>query len=55
MSDIKLYHGDCLEIMKTIPDKSIDMCLTFPLYDNLRKYGEYHFDFEQTAIEIFRS
>lgn len=23
----KLYHGDCLEIMKDIPDKSIDMIL----------------------------
>lgn len=24
---MKLYHGDCLEIMKDIPDKSIDMIL----------------------------
>ena len=23
----KLYHGDCLELMKDIPDKSIDMIL----------------------------
>ena len=27
MSDIKLYNGDCLEIMKDIPDGSIDMIL----------------------------
>ena len=27
MSDIKLYNGDCLEIMKQIQDKSIDMIL----------------------------
>lgn len=27
MSDIKLYQGDCLEIMKQISDKSIDMIL----------------------------
>ena len=27
MSDIKLFQGDCLELMKTIPDKSIDMIL----------------------------
>ena len=27
MNDIKLIHGDCLEIMKNIPDKSIDMIL----------------------------
>lgn len=23
----KLYHGDCLELMKDIPDKSVDMVL----------------------------
>ena len=27
MRDIKLYNGDCLEIMKDIPDGSIDMIL----------------------------
>ena len=27
MNDIKLIHGDCLEEMKNIPDKSIDMIL----------------------------
>ena len=25
--EIKLLHGDCLELMKEIPDKSIDMIL----------------------------
>lgn len=28
----KLLHGDCLELMKTIPDKSIDLVLTDPPY-----------------------
>ena len=32
MSEIKLMQGDCLELMKTIPDKSIDMVLTDPPY-----------------------
>lgn len=27
MVEIKLLHGDCLELMKEIPDKSIDMIL----------------------------
>ena len=27
MSDIKLYQGDCIELMKSIPDSSIDMVL----------------------------
>ena len=30
---MKLYNGDCLEIMKDIPDKSVDMILTDPPYD----------------------
>ena len=29
---IDLIHGDCLEVMKSIPDKSIDLCLTDPPY-----------------------
>lgn len=28
MGDYKLYQGDCLELMKDIPDKSIDMVCT---------------------------
>ena len=28
----KVIHGDCLEVMRTIPDKSIDMVLTDPPY-----------------------
>ena len=31
MCDIKLYKGDCLELMKNIPDKSVDMiCCDLP-------------------------
>lgn len=29
---IELLHGDCLELMKNIPDKSIDLVLTDPPY-----------------------
>jgi DNA modification methylase len=39
MSEIKLLHGDCLELMKTIPDNSIDLTVTSPPYDNLRTYN----------------
>ena len=34
-----IIHGDCLEVMKDIDDKSIDMVLTSPPYDNLRTYN----------------
>ena len=30
--DINLLHGDCLELMKDIPDKSVDLILTDPPY-----------------------
>ena len=29
---IKLYKGDCLELMKSIPDGSIDAIITDPPY-----------------------
>lgn len=32
MSNYKLYQGDCLEVMKNIPDKSVDLILTDPPY-----------------------
>ena len=31
-NNIKLIHGDCLEVMKTIPDESIDLVVTDPPY-----------------------
>ena len=39
MSKIDLRQGDCLEVMKDIPDCSIDMVVTSPPYDNLRSYN----------------
>lgn len=27
-----IYHGDCLEVLKTIPDNSVDSCVTDPPY-----------------------
>lgn len=29
----QLYLGDCLEIMKSLPDKSVDLCVTSPPYN----------------------
>ncbi len=50
----KVIQGDCLEVMKDIPDGSVDMVLTSPPYDNLRDYKGYTFDFEGIAKEIYR-
>ena len=34
---MKLYNGDCLEVMKSIPDKSIDAIITDPPYGRVYK------------------
>lgn len=49
-----LMLGDCLERMKEIPDGSVDLTVTSPPYDNLRKYNGYSFDFEGVASELHR-
>lgn len=33
MSNIELYQGDCLEVMKNIPDGSVDLVVTDPPYE----------------------
>lgn len=47
-AQINLMHGDCLELMKTIPDKSVDMVLTDPPYGMdltpQRKSGKFYGD-----------
>jgi len=35
----KVYKGNCLDVLKTFPDDSLDMCLTSPPYWGLRDYG----------------
>lgn len=54
MSTQTVIQGDCLEVMKTFADKSFDLVLTSPPYDELRDYKGYSFDFENTAREIAR-
>jgi site-specific DNA-methyltransferase (cytosine-N4-specific) len=34
----KIYQGNCLEVIKTFPDESIDCCVTSPPYYALRDY-----------------
>ncbi len=35
----QLYHGDCLETLKTFASESINCCVTSPPYFGLRDYG----------------
>jgi DNA modification methylase len=39
LPNCKLGRGDCLELMKEIPDGFIDLTVTSPPYDNLRTYN----------------
>lgn len=50
----KIYNEDCLEGMKKLGDETIDLTVTSPPYDKLRKYNSYSFDFENTAKELYR-
>ena len=54
MKTVTLWHGDCLELMKNIPDGSVDLTVTSPPYDNLRTYNGFSWDFENTARELLR-
>ena len=38
MSNIMLKQGDCLELMKELPDESVDLVITDPPY-NISNYG----------------
>ena len=38
MSNVQLYHGDCLEVMKTLPDGSVDAVITDPPYAEKYSY-----------------
>ena len=50
----EIVCGDCLEEMRAFPAECIDLTVTSPPYDNLRKYHGYTFDFEGIAKELFR-
>ena len=59
MLKMDLRQGDCLEVMKTMEDNSIDLTVTSPPYDNLRTYNgnieQWSFDkFKGIAKELYR-
>lgn len=57
-----IIHGDALSTLKTLPDESVNCCVTSPPYYNLRNYGvEGQIGLEETPeeyieklVEIFR-
>lgn len=54
-----IYNENCIDGMKKMPDSCIDLVVTSPPYDDLRKYGNeengWNFDtFKKSAIEMNR-
>jgi DNA modification methylase len=58
----QILNGDCIEMMRTLPDKSVNCCVTSPPYFGLRDYGhegqigleETPEAFVQKMVEVFR-
>lgn len=50
----KIYNCNCIDGFKMIDDCSIDLTVTSPPYDNMRKYKGYEWNFEATAKELYR-
>lgn len=50
----KIICGDAVMELKKIPDNSIDLIVTSPPYDGIRKYNGFSFDLHATGKEIHR-
>lgn len=50
----KTYCGNCVDGMRLLDENCIDLTVTSPPYDNLRKYKGYSFPFEEIAKELYR-
>lgn len=49
-----IYNENNLDTMARMPDGFVDLTVTSPPYDSLRKYNGYSFDFESVAKELYR-
>ena len=54
LSDIKIYQGDCLELMKDIPDESIDLILCDLPYKETGNKWDKSFDLKRVLKEYER-
>lgn len=63
MSRYELHVGDCIASLNTLPEKSINTCVTSPPYYGLRDYGvegqigleETPEEFTQKLVDVFRA
>lgn len=50
----EVYNEDCLSTMSKMNDVFIDLTITSPPYDKLRKYNGFNFDFTNISSELYR-
>lgn len=46
--------GDAVAEMAKLPERSVDLVITSPPYDDLRSYNGYTFSFEEVAYQLWR-
>lgn len=46
--------GDAAEVLKNIPDQTVDLVVTSPPYDDLRKYNGFSLDLHAIGQELYR-
>jgi len=62
VNKVRILRGDCRETLKSLPDESIQCCVTSPPYWGLRDYGHVNQigqektpeEFVQTLVAVFR-
>lgn len=50
----KIICGDAVEVMKRMPDDSIDLVVTSPPYDGIREYRGFSYDLHAAGEQIYR-
>lgn len=50
----RLFNENCLSSMVRMPSNFVDLVVTSPPYDSLKKYNGYSFDFQAVAAELYR-
>ena len=49
-----IQNIDCIEGMRKLPEKSIDLVVTSPPYDKIRSYKGFKIDLSTTGKEIYK-
>jgi site-specific DNA-methyltransferase (adenine-specific) len=50
----EIHNEDCLDTMSRMSDNYLDLTVTSPPYDKLRKYNGYSFDWKEIIKELYR-